>query len=120
MELNKKYNYEEFKNFIESVFNKSLFIKKLSLDNSDEKVKKVHQLGEFKLDDFDNIGVFEFEVDDSINLELNRVSLNKNLFKTIKDTFTDGAIAVYFNNKSNVYRLSFVNNLNDEKRDNFK
>lgn len=117
MDFNRKYNYDEFKRFIEQSFRKSLNPVKLELETRDDKLKRAYDLGIMEIDEIYKLAFVEFEVRDDIDLEFNRVYLSKSAYKSIKNTDIDGAIAIFFNQTKDIYRLSFVNNLSDKSPD---
>jgi Eco57I restriction-modification methylase/TaqI-like C-terminal specificity domain len=72
-------------------------------------------LGRVKLDDKKELGFFVFKIDDDKDIENNRVGLNSELKKRAVDAMLDSAIAAFYNNKQQAWRLSFIRFSYDDK-----
>lgn len=106
--INKKYNQQDFLEFIQSKitsFEKN-YEELVDLENH-KNIKQSAFLGLADLDDGE-LGVFEFELTDSTDIENNRVSINTFLKKKVQDNILKGAIAVFHNANKSVWRLSFI------------
>ncbi len=117
--------------FISQSFNEDIFVDFLSQsffefeknissfeDICDEKIKAYKFLGQITLDDRNDLGFFIVQVNEDVNIENTKVSLNKKLTKFASDEELDGAIAVFYNPfKQNIWRLSFISfSYNDEHK----
>ncbi|AJI45429.1 Eco57I restriction-modification methylase domain-containing protein [Francisella tularensis subsp. novicida] len=106
--INQKYNQQDFLEFIQSKitsFEKN-YEDLVDIENH-KNIKQSAFLGSAGLDDGE-LGVFEFELTDSTDIENNRVSINTFLKKKVKDNILSGAIAVFYNPNKSVWRLSFI------------
>jgi len=108
--LKNKYNQENFKKLLSKIFkyediteyNETIELTKGERDNN---IHKKVLIGEITINDFENIGFYEIEID-SIN---KRAYLEKNLKKDGSNNSFDSAIVIYFNpNSLSEWRISFI------------
>ena len=104
------YNRKNFRNLINNIFQKSDIFLNIpeNQDVLDDKIESGCLLGELELDGKD-FAIFEYRVKDELDLEKNKVGLSKRLIKNGKDYLFDAFLGVYYNEKTNIWRLSLVN-----------
>ena len=110
--LEHKYNSDTFESFIRDRFS-GLEIRDVdytddSLSQSEKQhIRDYKYLGKVELDDGKDIGFFEFR-SLTPHIENKRVGYNAILKKLAYDNILDGAIASFFHEDSDAWRLSFV------------
>ncbi len=120
--LEHKYNSDIFESFIRDRFS-GLEIRDVdyaddSLSQSEKQhIRDYKYLGKVELDDGKDIGFFEFR-SLAPHVENKRVGYNAILKKLAYDNILDGAIASFFHEDSNAWRLSFVGFEYDEGKTN--
>ncbi|MBA5248947.1 MAG: hypothetical protein FE834_05360 [Gammaproteobacteria bacterium] len=106
MELLKaKYNQENYLNFLKERFDFDEFIKAESIDDIDD-VQTFKQLGFITTADNIKLPVFEIYIKPNTKLERNRVQLRKIVAQKVDGN--DGALAVYVDDKNDIWRFSFI------------
>ena len=123
----------DIKNFLQSSYKKENFIEfiydkfhgfeendtayEIPYTESEQKhIQRYKFLGQVELDDGKEIGFFEFQSTQKVDIENNRVSLNTIMKKKVEDELLDGAIAIFYNPlKQNIWRLSFIRFSYDEE-----
>lgn len=104
--LESPYNQKAWKDFLKNHFtNGQLLVDAhtISLANKDI-AKSCHSLGNYKIDDYTNIGIFEVQLKESVNLARNRVGL-RNLVKSLTQQVA-GAMIVFV--QGDLWRFSYV------------
>jgi len=120
--LEHKYNSDTFESFIRDRFS-GLEIRDVNytddgLSQSEKQhIRDYKYLGKVELDDGKDIGFFEFR-SLAPQIENKRVGYNAILKKLAYDNVLDGAIASFFHEDSNAWRLSFVGFEYDEGKAN--
>jgi len=120
--LSNSYNTQNFEQFISERFygfealNSQVEDEELS-ESEKHHIQNYRFLGQVELDDGSEIGFFEF-VSVSPNIENKRVGFSNVLKKLAKEYLLDGAIASFYHQKSNAWRLSFVGFEYDEGKAN--
>jgi hypothetical protein len=106
--LQEKYNHSIWKELLTSIFQKvDYFTHPTILAEKTEIAKSVRQIGNLSITD-GNIGIFEVEVDDSILISRNRVSLRETTAKYIDQGIINGAFVFYYHSNQNDYRFTFI------------
>ncbi len=105
----------DLKEFLKSKFDKKSFVHFISerFYGFEENLNGDF-LGKVTLDDKKELGFFVFQVDDNKDIENNRVGLNNELKKKASERLLDSAIAAFYNNKQQAWRLSFIRFSYDE------
>ena len=122
----------DIRNFLQSGYKKENFIEFIShkfhgfeendldyelpyTESEQKNIQKYKFLGQVELDDKKEIGFFEFQSTEKVDIENNRVSLNTIMKKKVEDELLDGAIAIFYNPlKPDIWRLSFIRFSYDE------
>lgn len=104
--LESPYNREVWKNFIQTQFtNNKLYGSEQVLKLADKTVsKQCLSLGNYEVDEFTKIGIFEVELNDKVNITRNRVAL-RNLIKDITRQVS-GAMVVFI--QGDKWRFSYI------------
>lgn len=105
--LSSKFNFEEWKPILDSMFLKIDYLtKEIQIDAS--LVKSGGQIGTIRLDDGRSLGLFKFEVADNIIIARNRKGLREIAAKYVDQDIIHGALVFYYSTQQPDYRLTFV------------
>ncbi|MFP5437258.1 MAG: Eco57I restriction-modification methylase domain-containing protein [Bacteroidia bacterium] len=104
--LESPYNRKEWKSFLQTQFtNNKLNVEDRAIALSDKTIsKQCLSLGNYEIDDYTKIGIFEIELDKKVNLSRNRVAL-RNLLKDITKQMA-GAMVVFVQGEK--WRFSYI------------
>jgi adenine-specific DNA-methyltransferase len=104
--LEKPYNQNEWKNFIQSHFtNNKLYGEVQTIQLANNPISKhCVTLGNYEVDDFTKIGIFEIQINDKVNITRNRVAL-RNILKDITAQVA-GAMVVFV--QGDKWRFSYI------------
>ncbi len=104
--LEKPYNQKDWKNFIQSHFtNNKLYGEVQTIQLAPNPISKhCVTLGNYEVDDFTKIGIFEIQINDKVNITRNRVAL-RNILKDITAQVA-GAMVVFV--QGDKWRFSYI------------
>jgi adenine-specific DNA-methyltransferase len=104
--LESPYNQKEWKVFLQSHFtNGKLFGDAHSIELMDKTIsKKCYSLGNYEVNEYTKIGIFEVQLNDNVKLTRNRVGL-RNLIKSITQQVA-GAMVVFV--QGDKWRFSYI------------
>jgi hypothetical protein len=104
--LESPYNQKEWKVFLQSHFtNGKLFGDAHSIELTDKTIsKKFYSLGNYEVNEYTKIGIFEVQLNDNVKLTRNRVGL-RNLIKSITQQVA-GAMVVFV--QGDKWRFSYI------------
>jgi adenine-specific DNA-methyltransferase len=104
--LETPYNQKEWTVFLQSHFtNGKLFGDPHSVELMDQTIsKKCYSLGNYEVDEYTKIGIFEVQLNDNVKLTRNRVGL-RNLIKSITQQVA-GAMVVFV--QGDKWRFSYI------------
>lgn len=105
--LSSKFDFEQWKDLLGTMFLKIDYLSKpIQIDAS--LVKSGGQVGVIRLDDGRSLGLFKFEVADSIIIARNRKGLRDIAIKYVDQDILHGALVFYYSQNQADYRLTFV------------
>ena len=105
--LSSKFDFEKWKKLLGMMFLKIDYLSKpIQIDAS--LVKSGGQIGVIRLDDGRSLGLFKFEVVDSIIIARNRKGLRDIAIKYVDQDILHGALVFYYSENQQDYRLTFV------------
>lgn len=104
--LESPYNQTVWKNFIQTQFtNNKLYGNQQSFELKDNPIsKQCYLLGNYEIDDYTKIGIFEVQLNDKVNITRNRVAL-RNLIKEISSQLA-GVMVVFVQGEK--WRFSYI------------
>ena len=105
--FDQSYNRAHFLSFLHKRFAEfKQFSHSITIDNND--VESGAYLADVKTADDKNLAVFEFYIKPNTKLARNRVGLRNIVLHQIKQRVSDGALAVYIDQETQQWRLSFI------------
>jgi hypothetical protein len=105
--LGEPYNRENWKQIVQFVFpNVSLLSSPKDYPIDNDKIKQFCQLGTVRLKDGKTLALFELLLDESVNIQRNRVELNNEIYKYIDQEQLHGVLSV-FEQGTDDYRFTF-------------
>lgn len=116
--LESPYNQKEWKNFLQTHFtNGKLYGDAHTILLNDNTIsKQCYSLGNYEVDEYTKIGIFEIQLTDKINLTRNRVAL-RNLIKDITKQVA-GAMVVFV--QGDKWRFSYISKRKVKNKENNK
>ena len=105
--LSAPFNFNEWKNILAQMFPKIDYLAKGAPKESDL-VKSGGQVGTIRLDDGRSLGLFKFEVADSIIIARNRRGLRDIAIKYVDQDIIHGALVFYYSENQVDYRLTYI------------
>lgn len=105
--LSAPFNFNEWKNIFTQMFPKVDYLAKETSIDSDL-IKKGGQVGTIRLDDGRSLGLFKFEVADSIIIARNRRGLRDIAIKYVDQDIIHGALVFYYSKNQLDYRLTYI------------
>lgn len=105
--LSAPFNFNEWKNIFTQMFPKVDYLAKETSIDSDL-IKKGGQVGTIRLDDGRSLGLFKFEVADSIIIARNRRGLRDIAIKYVDQDIIHGALVFYYSKNQADYRLTYI------------
>ena len=104
----KKYNFENWRPLLSRLFKQTeIFTTPAEIKTTKEEVNKIYQLGNIKINNA-NLGVFEVEVADRIDISRNRVALRNISAKYVDQDIINGAFVFFYNPNQDIYRFTFI------------
>lgn len=104
----KKYSFENWRPLLSHLFKQTeIFVSPSDIKTSKDEVNKISQLGNIKIINA-NLGVFEVEVADKIDISRNRVALRNISAKYVDQDIINGAFVFFYNPNQEIYRFTFV------------
>lgn len=105
--LSQKYNQDTWKKVLKFVFpNVEILARPQLIKSTNEKIKKFIQIGSVKLNDGKKLAVFELLLTENVNIQRNRVELNKEVSQHINQEDYHGVLSV-FEQGTDDYRFTF-------------
>lgn len=105
--LSAPFNFNEWRNIFAQMFPKvDYLVKETSIDS--DLIKKGGQVGTIRLDDGRSLGLFKFEVADSIIIARNRRGLHDIAIKYVDQDIIHGALVFYYSKNQVDYRLTYI------------
>lgn len=105
--LSAPFDFNEWKNILSQMFPKIEYLVKVTTINSDL-VKSGGQVGTIRLDDGRSLGLFKFEVADSIVIARNRRGLRDIAIRYVDQDIIHGALVFYYSENQVDYRLTYI------------
>ena len=105
--LSSKFDFEKWKDLLGTMFLKIDYLTK-PIQIEADLVKSGGQVGMIRLDDGRSLGLFKFEVADSIKIARNRKGLRDIAIKYVDQDISHGALVFYYSEDQADYRLTFV------------
>ena len=110
--LQQNYKRENWVKLLNDTFSKAnpalnLFTKEKTITPL-EPAKKISHIGNIKLDENKNVVFFEVEVNETVQLNRNRVKLRNLTANLIDQDLINGALVIYYKPKEDDYRFSFI------------
>lgn len=116
--LQKEYNRQNWFNILKEVFPKvDLFNIPAKVVTPKEPAKQINQLGSIELNDYKRLGIFEVELNPNVQISRNRVALRNLIVPLIDQEKINGALTIYYVNKEEEYRFSFISRLTEFDED---
>lgn len=116
--LQKEYNRQNWFKILKEVFPKvDLFNIPAKVDAPKEPAKQINQLGSIELNDYKRLGIFEVELNPNVQISRNRVALRNLIVPLIDQEKINGALTIYYINKEEEYRFSFISRLTEFDED---
>lgn len=116
--LQKEYNRQNWFKILKEVFPKvDLFNIPAKVDAPKEPAKQINQLGSIELNDYKRLGIFEVELNPNVQISRNRVALRNLIVPLIDLEKINGALIIYYINKEEEYRFSFISRLTEFDED---
>lgn len=104
----RKYSFENWRPLLSRLFKQiEIFTTPSEIKTSKDEVNKISQLGNIKITNA-NLGVFEVEVADKIDISRNRVALRNISAKYIDQDIINGAFVFFYNPDQDIYRFTFI------------
>ena len=104
--FSKAFDTKEFQNFLKARFNYSEYIQ--GLERTNKGVKQIKQVGTITTKENKKVPVFEVVINNNTQLARNRVGLRNIILQQVKPTASKGALAVFIDENSPKWRLSFM------------
>ena len=105
--LSAPFDLNEWKNILAQMFPKIDYLAKETSIDSDL-IKNGGQVGTIRLDDGRSLGLFKFEVADSIIIARNRRGLRDIAIKYVDQDIIHGALVFYYSENQADYRLTYI------------
>ena len=105
--LSAPFNFNEWKIILAQMFPKVDYLAKETTNNSDL-IKSGGQIGTIRLDDGRSLGLFRFEVADSIVIARNRRGLRDIAIRYVDQDIIHGALVFYYSENQADYRLTYI------------
>lgn len=105
--LSAPFDFNEWKNIFAQMFPKVDYLAKETSIDSDL-IKNGGQVGTIRLDDGRSLGLFKFEVADSIIIARNRRGLRDIAIKYVDQDIIHGALVFYYSENQTDYRLTYI------------